>query len=840
MRNEIENILLQIKESENNPEKDCVLPQNAYYLNEDTIVCRDRNFGVSRYPYDSDGLVLWAYSNGIIEACESTFNIFKPKHFCEEPSINFFGGILNSDGLYTPVALFDTSKQLIENGIDRYVVYSNRCVYYISDTEKVTFCLRIHTDENKHMHFSFNAFNKTDKNVSIYMLSMFEAILRYKEDEMFWDKMTKFSNRYDNDYILKSNSDCLTVKKEIIGGKITDEFHTAAKSDIIGGRKSVINANCLLSGKFMNEHDAMNTVDLPVAADILNAEIEANGNIRCEYDLSYYHSVEEAETALKEKIDTNSIDKALSLWADTEKQEFDNLKISFEDWNGNIEAGLLNKFLRSVQKQVSFCALGKNYAGHLIGIRDVMQQLEGSLIWQPQKSRQKILNALNYILEDGRPPRQFSVPDNDNVMPEMDLREFIDQGVWIISTVYSYLSFTDDYSILDEKCSYYVVDEDNTYITRKSDIYDTVLEHLIKIMAFLSSNLDYEYGTNCLRALYGDWNDAINGLGRTDNPDKKFGSGVSVMASLQFYRNCQEMIGILGKTKKFQEKIPEYQMYRDNIEKGLLKYAIDTDNAGNRRIIHGWGDNYSYKVGSFNDPDGVSRLSSTANSFWAISGMIEKDKSLKSVIKKTFDELNSKYGLLTFDKPFGPDIEREVGRISGITKGTYENCASYVHAAMFAGMALFAIGESQKAWAELEKSIVISHGNCSMTPFVMPNSYCSNAELGIDGESMGDWYTGSGTVLIKEIVKYGFGINPDLDGIKISMPRVMPCKNAEISIMIKGKVLKIKYSNNGNINRSFSIDGILRETLYDDISEISVIYLSANDLKNNMTIEICD
>ena len=92
MRNKIENLLLQIKESENNIQKDCILPQNAYYLNENEIVCKERKFGVSRYPYDADGLVMWAYSNGIIEACESTFNVFKPKYFCEEPSINFFGG----------------------------------------------------------------------------------------------------------------------------------------------------------------------------------------------------------------------------------------------------------------------------------------------------------------------------------------------------------------------------------------------------------------------------------------------------------------------------------------------------------------------------------------------------------------------------------------------------------------------------------------------------------------------------------------------------------------------------------------------------------------------------
>jgi len=840
MRNKIENLLLLIKESENNTQKDCILPQNAYYLNENEILCKERKFGVSRYPYDSDGLILWAYSNGIIEACESTFNVFKPKYFCEEPSINFFGGVADSNGVYSPVALFDTSKQLIENDINRYVVYSNKCVYYIADTKKVTFCLRIHTDENKHIHFSFNAFNKTNENVSVYMFSMFEAILRHKEEEMFWDRMTKFSNRYGNNYVLKSNSDCLVVKRGVTGGKITTEYHTVAKSDIIGGRKTVINAECLLSGKFMNEHTAMNTVDLPIAGDMLNVELSAGDSIRCEFDISYYHSVSEAELALSQSIDINCIDEALDIATENERKEFDNLKISFKDWNGNIEAGLLNKFLRSVQKQVSVCALGKNYAGHLIGIRDVMQQLEGSLIWQPEKSREKIITALNYILEDGRPPRQFSVPSSDGLMPEMDLREFIDQGVWIISTIYSYLSFTDDYSILDEKCSYYVVDDENTYIVRKSEICDNVLDHLIRIMGFLSSNLDFEYGSNCLRALYGDWNDSINGLGRTDDGDKKFGSGVSVMASLQFYRNCKEMIEILSKIKKYEEKIPEYQSYRNNIEVGLLKYAIDTDSNGNRRIIHGWGDKFSYKIGSFSDPDGIPRISSTANSFWAISGMIERDKSLKKVIKEAFNSLNSKYGLLTFDKPFGSDIEPEVGRISGITAGTYENSASYVHAAMFAGMALFAIGESEKAWKELEKSSVISHKNCSMTSFVMPNSYCYNPEYGIDGESMGDWYTGSGTVLIKEIVKYGFGINPDLNGVRIALPKSMPCKNAEISIKIKGKTVNVVYHKKGKSLRKIIIDGKVIEASFDDVAETPVVYLPHIDLKDNMVVEILD
>ena len=63
------------------------------------------------------------------------------------------------------------------------------------------------------------------------------------------------------------------------------------------------------------------------------------------------------------------------------------------------------------------------------------------------------------------------------------------------------------------------------------------------------SNLDREDKTNCLRILFGDWNDAVDGLGKTNDNDKKFGTGVSVMASLHLYRNLGEMIEIFGKDR---------------------------------------------------------------------------------------------------------------------------------------------------------------------------------------------------------------------------------------------------------------------------------------------------
>ena len=44
--------------------------------------------------------------------------------------------------------------------------------------------------------------------------------------------------------------------------------------------------------------------------------------------------------------------------------------------------------------------------------------------------------------------------------------------------------------------------------------------------------------------------------------------------------------------------------------------------------------------------------------------------------------LDTRFGLLTFDKPFAPNAP-EVGRIGDITPGTYENACTYVHAGTF-------------------------------------------------------------------------------------------------------------------------------------------------------------
>ncbi len=53
------------------------LPQNTYFLDDETILALPRQYGESRYPYDVDGYVVWAYQNGFITAVDSIFTVLR-------------------------------------------------------------------------------------------------------------------------------------------------------------------------------------------------------------------------------------------------------------------------------------------------------------------------------------------------------------------------------------------------------------------------------------------------------------------------------------------------------------------------------------------------------------------------------------------------------------------------------------------------------------------------------------------------------------------------------------------------------------------------------------------
>lgn len=805
--------------------KDNTLPDNSYFLDDGSVLCYPRKYGDSRYPYQTDGLVLFAHTNGYIDVTEGMFNVFRQAHYNEDTVIGFFGGIEN-DGDYIPVSITGAGQVYGDNYV-RYTVFTPTAVYYITEAESVVFAVRAYVDADKHLRFTMGAYNKGETK-EVYLTSFFEPMLRYIAAEGFFNRMTKYGKRFGNgSYIVKSLNacmDCLSVRYKVTGN-ITKEYHTTSKGDFIGYKgRCLANAESLKNGYFEKCVSNTNTTELPIVSDMLYFELTEGESARVDYEMLVTDKELNAELFTMSAINIEDSEKALVEMSEKEGDIYNNLKFGFEGWeNDRIGSGVLNRFLEYVKRQVSLCALGKNYAGNMLGIRDVFQQLESSLMWDKDASRAQIVKVMNYILDDGRAPRQISFPTVEKPIPEMDLRPYIDQGPWIIETIYSYLAFTGDYSILDEECTYYHAEATFGPLSL-SDKKSSILCHMVDIVNYLVSKIDPE--TGCLRALWGDWNDALDGLGHTKDEGKEFGSGVSVMATEQLYSALNKMIEILETVGQMPETVLTYTDIAQKLSKSYRANAI-TEEGGINRVLHGWGDKREYYVGSYKDYDGKSRISLTAHAFAAISGLTEEYPELKEDIVKNILSLDSKYGLLTFDESFD-EIDPRVGRISTITPGTYENKAAYAHASTFGIMALFMMGRSKEAWQQLEKTMVITHGNPTMTTFVMPNSYCYNEDYSIDGVSMGDWYTGSGTVLLKELVKYGFGIQPALDKLCIKPPKYFPCEKAELAINIDGKKLTFEIQGMGEKQRHIYFDG-------DDITEADgCTYINKALLQNGM------
>ncbi len=817
-------------------QKDCAVPENCYLLDNDFILCRPRGTGDSRYPYAKDGFTIWAYSSGYISLNESTFYYILPASEGKEPYVAFFGGIDNGNG-FTPVSVTGVARQPIEKDVLRFTVYTPEAVYYVTKTTDVAFCLRAFVSDDKKAVFSLCALNISGKDVKISLNSFFNCLCMYKAGEDVETKWFKQCKITDCGFIFESVEDLdrtthlvnFGVINRSVKANVLSESHTTSRSDAAGGKNNPLCCSkAFFDGKFEKENKICRFDDTASAGDIYVVNLDKDQFAVIDYVLEAVFDPVVAEKAITLP-DPNYADACIekATIKDNKKMSSDAmLKIQFGKWNSNaINNQTLTKFVGNVIRQVEFGALAKNSGVSLLGVRDVVQQIEAALMWNPSACRSKLLELLNFIDPCGRPPRQYSIPAK-GALPRMDTRAFIDQGNWIISAIHTYLAFTDDYSILDEICGYYKIVGHNQ--VEAVDERNSVAEHLCRIMDYLIVNIDPE--TNCLRALYGDWNDALDGLGVSSDPNKEYGSGVSVMASLHLYKNLAEMQEIVSKYGDKFNQNARYVSTAKNLKNGLMQFALDEDGKGGRKILHGWGDKRAYKVGSYKDIDGVSRDGLAANAFWVISGMYEYDKTIKKDILASYQRLDSKYGLKTFHPYFAPGT-KGVGRIINLPKGTAENAATYVHATMFGIWSLFGMGEGKLAWEQLEKALPITHKLITTTPFIMSNSYSYNEELELDGDSMSDWFTGSANVLIKTLVWYVFGVRPDLNGVNIFPAKYRPFGDSCMNVSVKGCVLKINYTTDNTTNiRYYIVNGKKIET--------ENLYLSTKELKDKLEITV--
>jgi cellobiose phosphorylase len=842
-----------------NPDQavNCSAPGNTFFMKDGSILALPREQGDSRYPYGADGFNFWAYASGSMHANDGLFSWFLRAAEGQEPPIAFFAAMPDGDN-FRPLPLLGTPYSPFEdhNNIRRYTVFTPHAVYYMTHCDQYHFGLRVFISPKQQVCFTLLASHMGDASHRLLLSSFFNPYLRHEihggdEDKWFKEISLVEPPSQSNGlppFLVKVNEDQSRTKSITHYGllrrhalyageaQITRHQATTSRLQYIGGSRSSLHTPVsLIDGAIHHPRHVCSFTETAVAADLLDIELPDQSEIRLDYVFELPSNEPATNKLISTPLDIDTLDNAHAQLRDQDRQVNQALSMQLDSSTSEtLSPEVFNTFFTHLMKQVEFCSLIKGYVqlspNSLIGIRDVFQALEGLMFWQPEAARAKMMEALDYTAPDGRCFRQYSLP-NGQQCGRMDLRPFIDQGVWVISTIWTYLKLTGDWSLLEETCGYHRIVDESAGQVEACEERDSVITHLVRILDYLLNQQDPE--THCIHALYGDWNDALDGLGVSQDPHKKYGSGVSVMATLQVYQNTDEMIRMLKQVNEtaYQATINRYQRHRELLEKGLLEYAIVTNDRNEARILHGWGDERSYLVGSYQDPDNQARDGLTSNAFWVLSGMLEKHPKHLDTILAAYQRLDSKYGLKTFEPGFAPNTPG-VGRIPKLPIGTAENAGAYIHATAFAIMSLFQAGKPHEAWDQLIKILPFTpgHDNLSHSPFVMPNSYGYNPDRLIDGQNMNDWQTGSSNVVLKLLIRNVFGFEPEIDGIRIQPAGNGPFREKSIALNWRGIPITIKHQHTGDATRTFTVNGKDLPGEQNTLMGIDTLHIPANEI----------
>lgn len=414
-----------------------------------------------------------------------------------------------------------------------------------------------------------------------------------------------------------------------------------------------------------------------------------------------------------------------------------------------------------VKKQVDFCIVGKK------GVRDNLQIAAALLDYRQEKAKDEIMECLSHQFRDGHAVLTW--------YPYDDTR-YSDQPFWIIWAVCRLIKETGDISLLDEK----VLWQDGGEAT--------VLEHVRAAV----DRLIADKGKNGLvRIYFADWNDALN---ITTDPEAE-----SVMLSHQFCLALKELRILMEKTGRtdyagFLEK--EYEILKDSINE------------------HAWDGKWYMRalstvenIGSKNSQGSKIYLNAQT---WAVLADVA-DGERRSLTLEAVDGMEHDFGFPLNMPPY-PEYSPNVGRMSGMLPGLFENGGIYCHATGFKILMDCKSGRGNKALETLKKIMPDSEKNPSVQsgaePYVFTNCYSAN--LGYYGKSYQSWTTGTSAWCLMGLYEGILGVKADYDGL-----RVEPCfpaewESAEMTRMFRGARYHMMFKNPKHLEggaASITVDG---------------------------------
>lgn len=455
--------------------------------------------------------------------------------------------------------------------------------------------------------------------------------------------------------------------------------------------------------------------------------------------------------------------------------------------SGNLALDFLYKWLPVQILDCRFFARTAFYqAGGAYGFRDQLQDAMSVMYFDKNLARAHILRCASHQLERGDVMHWWHPPFTGV------RTHFCDDRLFLVWATVEYIRFTGDKDVLNERIAFL---RDIPLKPNQKSVYATaqptmetypLIDHLARAIdsTTLSENSLVLIGG-------GDWNDAMDEVGEK-------GKGTSIFATMLLYL-CIKKILPYADTKqhsKWSKIMTEISDAVNNSWDGEWFIRAVTDDG---KVL---GSKYSQSC----------KIDLLSQAFSAISEIADSEKIKTALIsaQKLIDKQNSIVKL--FQPPFIRD-DKGIGYITKYPSGVRENGGQYTHASVWYAIALFSIGENEKACEVVEMLNPINHARdedsvnkYKVEPYAMSADVYSGERIGEGGWT---WYTGSASWMYKCITEYMMGVKIESDKLTLNPHLSTAYKKVTLTINHGDCHAKIVIDNESKGKKwHFVVDGV--------------------------------
>ena len=349
--------------------------------------------------------------------------------------------------------------------------------------------------------------------------------------------------------------------------------------------------------------------------------------------------------------------------------------------------------------------------------------------------------------------------------------------MWLAYVTEDYISFTNDYQILDEEISYkegnvLAPDENERYdLYKDSQTKESLYMHCIRA---IDKSLNFgEHGLPKIGT--GDWNDGFSNVGSK-------GIGESVWLGFFLYEVLKKFIPVC-KYKNDNERAEKYLAIMEK-----LKRILNTEGWDSRWYKRAFTDN-GETLGSLQNEE--CKIDNISQSWATISEAGDNDKKYIAMESLENHLIDKEIGIIKLLDPPFEKSKLEPGYIKSYLPGTRENGGQYTHAATWTIIAQAMLNLNDKAYENFRMINPIEHSRTKegsnrykVEPYVIPADVYGQGNLA--GRGGWTWYTGSSSWMYVAGIKYILGLNIKNEYLEI-LPHI-PTKWEQYEI-------KYKYGN---------------------------------------------